>query len=285
MPVSFSRLTLSLLLLNIVGTAVPQSTLAPHGGPEQEIIDSCFGASPPRGPRDPTRQVRRKEALATQREECDCGRTRAHAAARNRPDSGFGQRPLPQVCVALAGGRHRSAFGHLPCVRLRRSPVQTRSAEARRDEPTRRRPSREGPEPDRVICRGQRRRCGGRIRITGPLTGHQVAILLLASLLRSAGLDDAARRDPAMQSAAPAWPRRRDGRIVSIITRICSTFWTTRGPGGCRHGGPSAHPFTAPAVMPSTKYFWTAVKRMMIGMVVAVPIAMTTPQLISVELM
>ena len=45
------------------------------------------------------------------------------------------------------------------------------------------------------------------------------------------------------------------------------------------------HPFTAPAVMPSTKYFCTRAKRMITGIVVMVPSAMMMPQSMCVELM
>lgn len=47
----------------------------------------------------------------------------------------------------------------------------------------------------------------------------------------------------------------------------------------------SYQPLTAPAVMPSTKYFCTSAKRMMTGTVVMVPRAMMMPQSIWVELM
>ena len=46
-----------------------------------------------------------------------------------------------------------------------------------------------------------------------------------------------------------------------------------------------AYPLTAPAVMPSTKYFCTNAKRMMTGIVVIVPSAMMMPQSMCVELM
>lgn len=47
---------------------------------------------------------------------------------------------------------------------------------------------------------------------------------------------------------------------------------------------PAVYPFTAPAVIPSTKYFCTSAKRITTGIVVTVPSAMMMPQSICVEL-
>lgn len=46
----------------------------------------------------------------------------------------------------------------------------------------------------------------------------------------------------------------------------------------------AGHPFTAPAVIPSTKYFCTSANRITTGIVVTVPSAMMMPQSMCVEL-
>lgn len=90
-------------------------------------------------------------------------------------------------------------------------------------------------------------------------------------------------------------------RAIVLLFSIKSKVWVRKGPKSVDSsqkkalrgepfsllflGGAIGYPFTAPAVMPSTKYFCTSANSMMTGTVVMVPSAMMMPQSICVELM